>query len=213
MKIDVTLWNLLQREPILGDRGIRELKELIDSISDISGDSYSDAVNSLEEFIEDSYGDDGDAFINSLLYANSELLDDIQEYFGAESADEKDESYSLRNEAYTNFKRWASDIARNSVNYDWKVAGSRGNKDYPQWIWRDDLWVKKGDYSVSFSLAPDGDTVAFNIFKGDKFPLTRVFSKHCSKSDLADVVNEVEGKIPADLFKEVRTVLRAYRFK
>lgn len=122
-------------------------------------------------------------------------------------------SHDIRkiNESYSSFNRWRNDIARAYHKWDWKVA-KRGS-NFPEPVWVDDLYAQTKDYIICVSLSPDGDTVSFNVFKGYDYPYERPVHITCSKSDLHNKVEEIKGKIPNDMYEEIKEIFSAYRFK
>lgn len=96
MKVDVTLWKLLGGDPILGQRGRSDLKDVVSLVQDLCDCDYSDAVDKkLDEFIENVYEDDGESFIQAVLYDHQTLEEELRNYFG----DESNESYHRRVES------------------------------------------------------------------------------------------------------------------
>ena len=79
-------------------------------------------------------------------------------------------------------------------------------------MWEGDLYVEVRDYIICVSLAPDGDTVSFNVFKGYGFPYDRPVNIKCSKSELHERVDEIQGKVPDDIYRELKAVFSSHRF-
>lgn len=183
-------------------------------------------IDRLEEFDLISSDDLSYAFEEE-MENNDYWMDRKKELEGGDEDDEEDTEESFRhthrrienrrmrnrrvNEAYTSFTRWRNDIANSFHRWDWNVA-KRG-KRFPEPVWVDDLYTTTGDYIICVSLAPDGDTVSFNIFKGNKFPYDRPVHITCSKSDLHNKVDEIKGKVPNDMYEELKSIFSAYRFK
>lgn len=83
MKIDVTIYQLADSN-IIGSQTKRDLQDLMHHVKDVCGDC--DPWEKIEDFVNDVYEDDGDAFLDGLYAAYSELEKEVDEYLGVKES-------------------------------------------------------------------------------------------------------------------------------
>ena len=88
MRFDLTLSQVMETafSGIAGKTGHKDLLELVDYVRDLGG-----SLEDIDAFVDEYYDGDGDAFLQSVRYAWSELLEEIDQYFG--KADESRKPY------------------------------------------------------------------------------------------------------------------------
>ena len=82
MKFDLTFGNLLDNK-ILGQRGQQALREFYDMVVKLSDDN---PLKVAEDFVDTMYEDDGDAFLDAILYDWEEAEKMLKEYLGVEES-------------------------------------------------------------------------------------------------------------------------------
>ena len=115
MKLEMSFAEILQSQfsGVAGKQGHKDLNELYDHVVELGGD-----LNTVDDFVDVYFAGDGDAFIEAVLHAWSETLDQLDEYMNANESRQirRSRESRIRRRSRLNYRRWSRKKSRMKSN-------------------------------------------------------------------------------------------------